>query len=576
MKKRYKGAALIVSVMVITILLIVTGGIYAVITNLNIQTANNINQSKMQLAAESGLNYAVVWLKNIPNSAFCGTAAPTLATSKLIDGMTVAIKGTYKSTGKYWTLESTSALNGKKCTVKLDNLISSGSSPLSNSYFVASTSPMTVAYSRGQYWVGDLFTNQSLKLTFLRKDTNGNLHTGDETAKFYGKVYCTNAMTSQIGKYKVGSVSGTTNWEGRVLPAATFPSYSKGLDLAIDLIHSHSSDDDYTKFTDAQIGEILTNTTFKNATYETPASASPVNLVSENWATIVADSKTYTITGDATFEFLETYTGSAIPAANYINWDLGPVTPAAGFDAKITTSSGVKYYKLGLKYDKIAVDGKVTVKGMVGSSSTTASLKNITIVTKSQDIIIDGDLYSGKLKNLKDANDFGDDYDANNANLTANKLLTTSAESIGLIAGADVINSSFTPNGNGANIVISEKNKTNSNAIFINAALFAPNGSVTVQNLDNWKNYSGAIQKNAVFYGSVIKYDEQVSSKQIITGTSTGTSGFGGITPIYINSKEFKAGSLPPGFKSSSISVNTQTGSVENSLKKGDWSILWH
>jgi len=573
-RKSDKGAALVVSIMIITILLIITSGIYAVMTNLNLQTANNINQSKMQLAAESGLNYAVVWLKNIPNSAFSGTAAPTLSTSKVIDDMTVTIKGRYNNSGNCWTLESTSALKGKNCTVKLDNLISSGSSPLSNSYFVASTSPMTVAYGRGQYWVGDLFTNQSLKLTFLRKDTNGNLHTGDETAKFYGKVYCTNAMASQIGKYTVGAVSGTTTWEGRVLPAGTFPSYAKGLDLAIDLIHSHSTDGDYTKFTDAQIGEILTNTTFKNATYETPSSASPVNLVSENWSTLKADAKTYSITGDATIEFLEGYV-NGVSGSSFVPAMPGIGTAGGGFHAKISGNGAVRYVTLGI-YDKIAVDGKATVKGMVGSSSSSASLKNVTVVTKSQDIIIDGDLYSGKLKGLKDANDFGDDYDANAEDLTANKLLGTDASSIGLIAGADVINSSFTPSGGGANIVISENNKSNTNAIFVNAALFAPNGSVVVQNLDNWKNSSGAIQKNAVFYGSVIKYDEQVSSKQIITGTSTGTSKFGGITPIYINSKEFKSGNLPPGFKNSSITVNSQTGTVENALKKGDWSILWH
>jgi len=537
MKNNKKASALIVAVMVSIILLLIASGLYVVVRYNISSTSDILRRSKLQYAAQSGLNYGVVWLKHIPYSQFNGVSPQSLTKDITVDGKTVRVTASCNGTTGEWTILSQTTGTGEKCKITLNNIF--GDTPLRYSSFSSDGTIMTGWYGRDQIWIGDVYFNSNIKLQFLK---NGN----PATAAFYGAVDCTNDFASLM-----------SNKSDKDLSGSVYGVYSKGINLR--------ADGNYNDMTASQIKSVLDNT-FQ--VYNSGVAKQPVNLISDDWvklSEVKTTTKNYTGSTNITFGNSETF---SIGATNY---------PAGTYYAKINQGSTTTYIPQS-DVSIIAVDGTVNVKGVLNN--------DITVVTRSQNINITSDLYAvGYADYISKTNANFANYSNTATSHPANTIqdVTTGNCNIGLIAGAASITDNgsnglfsgptnarvFTPTGAGAKIVIAKGSGTDANdnasngVILITAGLFAPNGELIAEkNGEGWSN-----GLNAVIYGSFLGYGEGT------TAQSSGSS-YIGISPYYIGSEFFKRGRRPPGFKGST-ELNPLTNNIMNKLGATNWSMEW-
>lgn len=210
-----KGSTLIIAVMIAAILLILTSGLYVLISSLRTDT----EKTALFYSAESGINHALKQLRVINSDVKdfeTGQNVDKINDKEFeINGNLVNITATFDDNTFAWTLTSVASKSGRSCTVVLSNITTTSMANFTMGMIGAMSDGLE--YGTGDEFEGDVLFGSVLNITdvptfwgkvksyskdFSMRSTNESSYT---TAYSNRNVDLTSYLQSmQGGKYQYG------------------------------------------------------------------------------------------------------------------------------------------------------------------------------------------------------------------------------------------------------------------------------------------------------------------------------------------------------------------------------------
>lgn len=521
-----KGAVLLTAIFLATFLSLIIAGTYPLINTNISMSKDNIEQSKLYYATESGSHYAVKWIKNLDSDEFNDFTEAITARDNFnsssdtlsLNGMTVTMTVDVDTSDGYtsWKAVST-GLNpetDEKCRITLDSI--RGVSVLEYSYFSAWTGKLGGYFTANQNFYGKCYFNGEIAM----------YHKGGEMTTFWGEV----------DSHYHRSSSGVSNYfNDPILDQFDYGLSVKNWDSGFDkydLLNALVSDAfpyGYNKLVQEQEVESFTYTYAEMLAMPKTLNLDDISHFDNNDPVyILCDSLPAGSWGDA---------GYYIHIADNDN------------DTTIIKQDGT--------YEIITVPskcGNVYLKGAVD--------QDLTIVTEKDQVYLDGDFYSTNARAfLGMGHEKFDNYDVDDTTHPVNQLKNDykNIHNMAIIAGLNSTNQTHlyinkttdndedTSPGDGADIIL------------CTAALYFPKGRLYGVQPNNWNHYT-----KLVMFGGFI-------------GDAEGTteSGGKGFAPNYISNPNFLTGDRPPGFKDA-MEIEPYCSNYEHKLGSAvRWTLEW-
>jgi len=522
MKNKQKGMVLVVVLMIATIILILVGGLSAIIGSNLGRTTKNINESKFYNSAEAGINYGLHWMRmgvstdslqkkksadkacklfNLQNTTFWANACSVKVRTY--------VDTTIANSPPIWRIVSRAGKGADSCIITYSNIMLQ--SPFNHCFFQSETGTMSGYFSKNQ--------------------------------NFYGKTYFNGEIYAE---YKDGKMP---TFFGEVESTRPNDSYAPGVDFTKPLLkmYKYGLKVERTGGTldDSKMLDAFNNEAFP-AGYTAKAADQPLSAMTQSWSDLINPAKnpgtkkltdlpgfSFNINKDVTIKFTLDSAGQNVAGARFISVEHN------GNKAIIRQNEKTKLLCIP------DVVGNVKVSGVVST--------DMSVVTQKANVYLDGDLYSEGLTGYEDDNQNGfDDYAVANTNHPINKIMANTVKdyNLGIIVGVDATSET--------NFYVTPSGTSGSDVILLSAGVYVPKGYL--KKVGDW---SGKYTK-LILYGGFIGKNE-----------GTTEDGYTGFSPNYINSPKYLRGAIPPGFKPSK-EKDPVTGNDRNRFSDNlNWSVVW-
>lgn len=518
-----KGAVLLTAVFLATFLSLIIAGVYPLIRANISMSEDNITQSKLYYAAESGANYNIKWLRNLDRDDFVDKedakdAAKTYNDSNpalTINGMNVTMSSSVDTTLSKvrWSLTSVSTNpdTGEQCKIQYDSIMAV--SGMEYSYFNTFKSKLGGDLIAEQNFYGKSYFNGDISL----------LYQSDGFATFWGEVDSHHSQKS----------SGPKNY----FNSSVLSQYDYGLSIKEDGKSLSNANDLLDK---------LVNDAFPYG-YNKLVDEVIIEDLVYDWATINGSGSALNV------DSLSGWSGGGHDV--YLTFErklLAGIWGSAGYYVKAECNGNIKYIKQDGTYSFITIPGSykdVHIKGVVD--------QDISIVTEKSSVYLDDDFYSSDISLYKDApsswfNNYDPDDSGHPINVLMSKAQTT--HKIGILVALEATNQTdffinLTPENDGTDVIA------------LTAGLYLPKGRLTGIQPSSWNNLP-----KLILYGSYFGDTEQGTNN-----TKHGT----GVAPNYVSNPAYLTGNAPPGFKSSQ-SLDPYSNNGERMFAdKITWTLSW-
>lgn len=535
-----KGMALIMAIMTAVVLLLISSGLYVVINSNTSITFSGINRTKLYYAAESGASYGREWLKNLKDNyladtAFARTASNDFNTLNInpkftFGDISVKIKSSVKIVGTVveWTMVSTASRGNNGCIItqagmKPDNALE---------YTYMTTGALydnwNVYFTSDQNFYGKTYWGGKIPIS---------VESGNKTATFFGLV-----ETSSNKLSTKGTDNNANYWH---FTDPVLDSYARGLNMFGANVNKATT-----------LLDVLNRAFRSGYEYNVPPQAL-IDMYA-SW-TDVNNTALYPKTYQVGANFSD---GAEIYV--YFRADSNKVFIGPDFNPankKVSFVQGTKnIITIPAKFGNVHVKGEVTA--------------SVSIVTASDNVLIEGDLFATQYKDFKDlgsnafdATGLGSGVTSNIEETIADIKAIPSNVSIGLVPGLSSGPAII-------NFPAVADNMSQTNAVLVTAGMYVKNGKAPAflgdpSAGDLTASYSSYTNNNPshllVFGGFLSKY-----------GEGTTTDGKKGMNPSYAGDPKFLTGVRPPGFKSA-VHYDPTTNNPEHGFTDDmTWNVSWY
>ena len=526
-----KGAVLIMVIMITTIITIIAAGLITTIRSNSDITYSAINRTNLFYAAEAGATYNIKWLKNLTydnlmDTTYANIIAETYTSANTTfqeyeNDITVSLSANVTNTNGLieWELISTSEQNGKKCIITRNDIRPANAFQYCNFTGSALFDNWAVYFTTSQNWFGKSYWEGKIPLG-VEKQT---------IATFFGL-----AETASTKHSTKGIDSGNDTWLFGEDPTNILETYADGLNMF-----------NTTGINTVDKLNTLLNKGFRDG-YKSGIAPQPMEDMAEPWVNITNPTLFNTHTIDTTL--------FANNADIYIKFE----------DSKIYMSSSNSFlpsssYEIAQGEQEIlAIPSKYNDVHIFGEIS-----HDISVITQSDDILIEGDIYATDYSDFTELKD--NDFDTQGGGGGTNSNIQDKIEEIrainseieiGLIAGLEE-NSIF-------RILSTDKTDLKNDAILITAGLFVPLGDSNNGDLcASYASFSNEV--HMLLFGAFVAKN----------GEGTTTNGRTGVNPSYAGDPKFMNGYRAPGFKTS-VETDPITGNPLHVFTDNmTWSIAW-
>lgn len=570
-----KASALIVVIMISVILIIISSSVYASLVSSNTMVAEKVNRDKMYYVAESGMNYALKWLRNLKQSKFENYSNAKYAINEfnygVISGnkldkdinLDVKLNVRKNSSGSaIWSVTATGIHpeTNKKCEITVDDILPVPA--LENCKMITGKFDDGFYYSPKQYCFGKSYYNDMIPLDYGGTFTFGS----NRNPIFWGDVVTTSNASSIANKshlqrwmrnnYNI-KYWGITGWKSGFMGIRIpifgwkhktlydYSTWKKGLDVKSDVFD--------TILGGKRFRNDLDDTFKANYSYGQPAVDYDKLALSDSWTNFTSKEcypNSYIFEdsfGDIPVNFPKN-------GDLYIKFKDGSIEVTGKNNKKVTINKNEKNLILIPKSY-----GKVTVTGIVD--------KSVTIITEASDIYVDEKFYAKNYDKYVDNNNFLSaffhkdlmkNYKPWDSSHPINQIKNTANDVyIGLVAGLEEkADFHINPSSNFG------WGSTWSNFKLITAAMYTPDGGLYAAKANSWGS-----DERILIHGCYIGKKENISNnsgflkKDVILSTST--------------NPDFVHGARPLGFSSQTV-LDQVTGNKENVIPAvADWSVSW-
>ena len=572
--KNYKGSVLVTVLMVTITSIITLSGLYVVLQGNISTTFSSINDSRLYYSAESGLNYALKWIKTLGANDF--NTQTTDFNKTITDEFSIVTTITASPTedpdtgGNIWSITSSSILDGRICTISSSNIKSFGAAENLFQYsFITNTCNndlKSIYLGVGSTIIGKYHSKQNIK---VYNGVNSSSSDADiSETRFFGKVESSSSTIS--------SELTATGFAADLFQTSTsFSEFSKGFNLNTELVDFNN---------ETELRNELDTKIFPMG-FNSQATENSYDDVYYNFDELLAnpgDIKTFNladagipVTNSVEIKFKQKWTEEAD--------DFGNNFPIGSAIIVIKSKSNKRLHVLQGEYNVIAVPKQFNEVRVFGDV-----YNDITVATERSDVYIIGDLFSQEYApyRTKSLNDYGlKDYDPQDKDLEINNMRAIDTDiEIAIMAG---IGYDKAPKKNEGNIFVDNKasktglgqngssdSRYNRQAILIKAALFSPFGTLLAEggNPDDIEDV-GSIATNFSVSNDVILYGSFIG-REGGRFYNTHTSASNGLRPHFIADTNLMNGAIPFGFKNTSSGGSSSVTTITNPAT-GDEEIVF-